>query len=501
MKMENEKTTELKQEKSVKSELLNKIEAQRIEIEMLTAELKLAKDNAVKADIKITEFDKFATAGFFVIDPDGLIHEMNPGGAMMLGTDRSALIKSKFEQMVAEDEQHLLKNFLNRAFKSKSKEICELKLIISQDKSIFIHLEGIVPVNENRCFATAVDITGRKLAEDILIENELRLSRAMEATSDGLYDMDVAANTAICNSRYYSMVGYELYELPPTTDTWLSLMHPDDLERAFAGLSEQITKKNEFLEQEYRQKHKNGSWVWILDRSRIMEYDEYGNPVKIVGTHIDITERKNAEDKIQRLLRQKEIILLEVNHRIKNNMLSMQFLLRTQSNRHENPVVKSALLDASNRLQSMAVLYDKLYLSKNIIEASTAEFLPSLIDKIVTVLPARESLKIKTEIEDIVLHERILSPLGMILNELVTNSIKHAFEGCDDCLIIIAVAKKGDLVSMIYEDNGAGIPGHVNFENSTGFGMQLVGMLAEQIDASINIERGNGVKFILEFQA
>ncbi len=335
---------------------------------------------------------------------------------------------------------------------------------------------------------------------NLSLENELRYSRALDATSDGLYDMNVLTGTAHCNARYYTMCGYELYELPPSIETWLFLMHPDDRDDALCKLNEQVSQKNEFLENEYRLKHKDGHWVWILDRSRIMEYDESGNPLRIVGTHIDITERKLAQDKIKNLLHEKEIILVEVNHRIKNTMLTMQFLLQNQSDRNENPMVKNILLDASNRIKSMAVLYDKLYRSENITEVSIREFLLSLIPGIVSVFPENESLKIKTDIDDIILHARILSPLGMIINELITNSMKYAFTGCNDCSIAVTVFQKENYVSMIYEDNGIGIPESVTFENSEGYGLQLIRMLTEQIDGKINIERKNGSMFILEFK-
>jgi PAS domain S-box-containing protein len=331
------------------------------------------------------------------------------------------------------------------------------------------------------------------------LENELRYSRALDATSDGLYDMNVLTGTAHCNSRYYTMCGYELYELPPSIETWLFLMHPDDIDEALFKLNEQISQNNEFLENEYRLKHKDGHWVWILDRSRIMEYDESGNPLRIVGTHIDITERKLAQDKIKNLLHEKEIILVEVNHRIKNTMLTVQFLLQNQSDRNEDPLVKNILLDASNRIKSMAVLYDKLYRSENITEVSVKEFLLSLIPGIVSVFPGNESIKINTDIENIILHARILSPLGMIVNELITNSIKYAFTGCNDCSIAVRVFRKENSLSVIYQDNGIGIPDSITFENSEGYGMQLIRMLTEQIDGKINIERGNGTKFILEF--
>ncbi len=442
---------------------------------------------------------------------------------------------------------------------------------------------------------------------------------AIEATSDGLYDMDVITGTARCNSRYYNMLGYELYELPPSTETWLSQMHPEDKDFAYSKLNNQILKKCEYLEQEYRLKHKDGSWVWILDRSKIVEYDKAGKPLRIIGTHVDITERKQlenmlkvseenyrtfinstddmafikdenfeyiminlsyqkyfgkseheilgktdfeimtesgainclnsdkqalfrkgifitiesiddffyetkkfpvmlhngnigvggfirditkakfAEEKIKKLLAEKELILREVHHRLKNNMNTLKGLLTLQAMSLKDPLAISALQDTLSRIDSMVVLYDKLYCSDNFKDISLLVYLPSLIDEIISNFPNSKSVKIEKKIDDFIVGLEILQPLGIIINELLTNIMKYAFNGRNDGLISVAATLEDKKVSIVISDNGNGIPESVNFENSEGFGMKLISILTEQIRGNIRIERNNGTKFILNF--
>ncbi|PKL17846.1 MAG: hypothetical protein CVV49_08685, partial [Spirochaetae bacterium HGW-Spirochaetae-5] len=114
---------------------------------------------------------------------------------------------------------------------------------------------------------TGRDISERKAAVKALSESEKRLSYAMEATSDGLYDMNLATGEIDCNSRYYNMVGYELYEIPPSIDTWASMIYPDDKDYAVDKLMGMLASKDEFMEMEYRIKTKNGGFIWVLDRS------------------------------------------------------------------------------------------------------------------------------------------------------------------------------------------------------------------------------------------
>jgi len=208
---------------------------------------------------------------------------------------------------------------------------------------------------------------------------------------------------------------------------------------------------------------------------------------------------KFAEEKIRNQLKGKEVLLHEVNHRIKNNMNTIAGLLLLQAEIESNTDVKKILTDVASRVKVMQVLYDKLYLSVKTCEMSLNDYFPDLIIEITSIFPQRESVTVNTQIEDIVLRAQTLSILGIIINEQITNSMKYAFAGCENCEISITASRIVDSVIMVYEDNGAGISEYISFENSSGFGMLLVGMLVDQIDGKITIERDKGTRIILEF--
>jgi PAS domain S-box-containing protein len=214
-----------------------------------------------------------------------------------------------------------------------------------------------------------------------------------------------------------------------------------------------------------------------------------------------IVLRKQAEDEILKLLSEKEIILKEVHHRIKNNMNTISNLLRIQAEDQENPEIKKVMFDAEGRVLSMMVLYDKLYRSADFEKMPIAEYLPALVDEILANFPERMTVKIEKQIDDFILDVNILQPLGIIINELLTNTMKYAFKGRKDCLITISAKLSGRNISIIIQDNGKGLPESFDPDKPGGFGMQLVSILTEQIGGHIRIERGEGTKFVLEFDA
>lgn len=220
----------------------------------------------------------------------------------------------------------------------------------------------------------------------------------------------------------------------------------------------------------------------------------------LAGYTIEITDRKEKEEKIKKLLNEKEDILREVHHRIKNNMSIILSLFRIQSDRHENAVIKSVFLDASNRLKSMMVLYDKLYRSTNKNELCIKEYLTSLVEEILNIFPNRHKIEPILGVEKLILKPEILSPMGIIVNEMINNSLKYAFNDNDKGKIKIFVKKRNDYAIFSYKDSGPGIPASVTFDNSPGYGLRLIKSLVDQIDGSITLEQNRRTEYVIKFK-
>lgn len=157
--------------------------------------------------------------------------------------------------------------------------------------------------------STIYESTERKEAEAKIIESEQRLASIIQGTNTGTWEWNIQTGETIFNSRWAEIVGYSLEELSPLSiDTWTHLAHPEDNHRSEALLAAHMRGESDYYEAEVRMRHKNGSWVWVLDRGRIFKWDSHGKPLWMSGTHQDITSRKKAEEDLLRLSKRFEKI-------------------------------------------------------------------------------------------------------------------------------------------------------------------------------------------------
>jgi PAS domain S-box-containing protein len=267
-----------------------------------------------------------------------------------------------------------------------------------------------------------------------------------------------------------------------------------DREALVRRLREAGTASN--FEAEFRRR--DGSFLYGQVAAKIIQLR--GRP-HILSVTRDITLRKRDEERIRALLQEKEVLLREVHHRVKNNMNAAMGLLTLQAQTAAGAEAGAALHEARGRLQAMAVLYDKLYRSENLRAVGVGEYLPPLVDEVVRVFPAPARIAAETRVEPFTLGVEVLSPLGIIVNELLTNALKHAFSGRDSGRILVSAARTGGSAVITVEDDGVGMPAA---PSADGFGTQLTEMLAKQIGGSLRREAGaggNGTRCILEFPA
>ena len=356
--------------------------------------------------------------------------------------------------------------------------------------------------NVNGILVAFEDITERKMAEKVQesenkhrILTEEKYRSMVENINDVMYTIDLNDIITYVSPAVKKITKYNPEDL--TGQNFFAFIHEDDRGKIVNRLKQLI--EGDVQPFEYRLIDKDGSILWVRSFSNV-EKSETGEIIGITGIFSDITERKLAQEQIQALLAEKEIILKEVHHRIKNNMTTINNLLILQTDELIDHSAIAALEDASGRVQSMMMLYDKLYQSASFEDMSIKDYLPSLIDQIISNFPNKISVKIVKDIGDFILNSKKLSTLGIIINELLTNIMKHAFTGRNDGLITISASLKDHNASLIIQDNGNGIPKSVDFKDSNGFGLMLVDMMTKQLRGSIRIERENGTRIILEFK-
>ena len=335
-------------------------------------------------------------------------------------------------------------------------------------------------------FGVTKDISRIKLSEE-------KFSKVFYINPSACGLSDLVDRTYVeVNDAFLALTGYERNEVIGKTALELGLMS----EESRLAIVAMADANGKIVNAEATLRVKNGTIKQVLLSAENVFIQDKKYRFTAVA---DVTDQRQAEVTIKNLLAEKELILKEVHHRIKNNMNTIIGLFTLQAEKLSDPVAIAALDDASARVQSMMVLYDKLYQSNNFSQISMVNYLPTLVDSILANFPHYESIRVEKNIVDFILSVDQVQPLGIILNELLTNIMKYAFTNQRDRVIYISTQVQGTLASISIQDNGKGIPQSVDFQHSTGFGLMLIGLLAKQLKGTLQIERNQGTKVVLEF--
>jgi two-component sensor histidine kinase len=217
----------------------------------------------------------------------------------------------------------------------------------------------------------------------------------------------------------------------------------------------------------------------------------------------EISERMKAEAQIKASLSEKEVLLKEIHHRVKNNLQVICSLLQLQSRGIQDQDALQAFQDSQHRIRSMALIHEKLYRSANLSEVDFGEYIRNLTGYLLRSYRASLGpVSLQVDAAQVALPIDSAVPCGLIVNELVSNALKHAFVDGRAGEIRVGLLSDGDnLVHLSVADNGVGFPGQVDFQNTESLGMQLVNTLVHQLDGQIELHNGDGTRFEIAFAA
>lgn len=229
--------------------------------------------------------------------------------------------------------------------------------------------------------------------------------------------------------------------------------------------------------------------------------NEQGKVIQILGSSRDITSLKHAEENLKNALKEKEVLLSEIHHRVKNNLAIVSGLLMLQSEKVQNPNDYYLFEESRNRIHSMALIHETLYKNDDFSSIDFNKYLTDLISNIKKSYQLKKDVKTILNIDKVVLQIGIALPLGLLTNELLTNSFKHAFSKVDNPELIIEFIKTNKEYVLTIYDNGPGFD-FENFKNSdVSLGSSLIFSLADQIEANVDYAYENGAKSIVRFKA
>ncbi len=472
---------------------------------MDVTERKQAEDLQRETEERFRTLATVAPVGIYLTDPDGNCLYANPAWCKMAGLNLEDALGQGWVKGLHPDDRAFVCSSWQQMVESQGKWGMEYRFQTREGTVTTVYGVAAPQYDASgkiiRYIGVNLDITDLKLAEKAQREKDEILSATQRLAKVGGWQWDVATQTMSWTEEVYQIHDLEedrfIPGSPEHIDRSLECYAPEDRPLIVAAFKNCV-ERGQSYDLEFPFITFKGRRLWI--RTVAQAVLDKGRIVKVVGNIMDITDRKLAEDKIKALLADKELLLRGLHNRIKNNMCNKKSLLSLQADKQKDPSIAAILNDAESRVNNMMVLYDKLYRSADFREISAKEYLTTLIDEILANFPPRESLTVNKQIDDIILDAKIVSPMGIILNELLTNAMRHAFINRNDGRIFVSLSAKDGHITLTVHDNGIGIPESVDIANPEGFGLQLVGILTEQLEGTIRIERENGTRFVLEFE-
>jgi hypothetical protein len=429
-------------------------------------------------------FNKMGS-GAIVIDSLKRIVEINQAAEIILKIDNK-LIGTNIEENLQQ---------LNPIFPIIKKEsTIKTEIKINKPEDMWLDLQ-ITPLHKQNYqllgwLIIFQDINPIKKAEKSLQTSEKEYRDLVDNALLGIYKADKNGNILFANDSIIKMFGYDSNEDIRNFNISSLYKNLDDRDI----ILKKLVKNGKLEEYEVKMVKKNGSILNIMASATM-------NGETISGMTMDLTDQKKAQNQIKRSLEVKDMLLKEIHHRVKNNLMVISSLLNLQSRYIKDEASKSIFKDSQNRARSMALIHELLYQSSDLKRINFGIYINKLTNELFNVyITDPNKIKLNMDIGDIMLDINTAIPLGLIVNELVSNSMKHAFPNNKQGKIYIKFNLDNGDYSMIISDNGVGFPMDYNIQDGDSLGLKIVNSLTEQIEGEIKIEISNGTKFIIKFK-
>ena len=367
--------------------------------------------------------------------------------------------------------------------------INQRNILIKNDTGNPLALEGIL-----------TDITACKQVKENLLQSKKRLDLVIKGSSDAPWDWDLLTNEPYYSPQWWSQLGYTPDELPADASLWKKLMHPEDTEHVNSVFMVALRDGSESYEVELRLLHKQGYYVPVLSRGFITR-NATGQPIRVSGTNMDLSERKKSEEQIKSALKEKEILLRELYHRTKNNMQIICCMLSIESMQIKDKELLTQFAGIENRIRVMALVHKKLCETNDLSKIDLKGYLQDIGDYLLTnsLKPGRISLQVDGDSIPILIDYAV--PCGLIINELISNSQRHAFPNGNDGEILIIVKGFSNKIEITFRDNGIGLPNDFNLESCKSFGLGIVrDLIKGQLHGKVELKKTQGVSFQIKFE-
>ncbi|EMJ93310.1 sensor histidine kinase [Leptospira alstonii] len=447
------------------------------------------------------------------IHSEGKIVKANEALIRMLGYDSiEEVIGKPVLEFVHQRSQAAVKQRIQKmSQEGAGVEAIEEEFIRKDGSTLFVEVVATVFYENDRQYFQVIvrNIHSRKRAELELerLRSKLKITQerllgVIEGTRDAICAVDINFRVIAFNSSF-ELSFWKLYGKKIEEGNLLPELISDPIERSVVIENWSRALRGEVYTTE-RTMHGLVQDVVVFEISYSSIRDSSHNLIGATQIIRDITERKHGEERLKKTLEEKEVMLKEIHHRVKNNLQVVASLLGLQAEHSENEKISRILKECERRIQSMALIHKELYQSENITKIDFYDYLDTLLVSLLHSFGKEKKVEFRISSKPNFVSIETAIPLGLIVNELVTNSLKYAFS--DEGGGKISVKLRLDVLESVLEvcDNGVGMPETFDLDKSESLGLRLVGILSKQLRGKFLLlppEEERGTKFQVRFKA
>ncbi len=469
------------------------------ELEKANRELDAMRQEAL---LQLAEIVKSSDDAIIGKTPDGIIRSWNAGAERIYGYRAEEVIGRPISLLCPPNRPDEIPAMLERIRRGEHVRNFETVRRRKDGKKIDVSLT-ISPVKDAAgrivgVSSIARDITERKRIEAALRESEARFHMMADTAPVMVWMAGPDTQCTFVNKRWLEFTGRTLEQ--ELGDAWISGVHPSDMRRCLDTYLSAFQTEQPFT-MEYRLRRADGQYRWVLDTG-IPLFEADGTFAGFIGSCMDLTERKEMEDQLRKALKEKESLLREVHHRVKNNLQVISSLLNLQSASIKDQQIAQLFKECQTRITSIALLHETLHRSQDLSQIKMGDYIRTLTGHLFRSYGVDpRQIVLDLNVEDVEFDLDTGMTCGLIVDELVANCLKHAFQpGRQGHIQVDLVANPDNTYTLRVSDDGAGLPKDGILRNPDSLGLELVGLLAEKLEGTVELQSGKGTEWRIRFR-
>lgn len=453
---------------------------------------------------------------FYILNQEGQIVRFNEHATEVFGLAADEIIGRSAAEFVHESDKEKVFEYVSKVLED-GYQTFELKLnIVGGETATFrFNAERLEQQDRTLIIGAGINITKQKELQaqlNSLLEQEYAERKKAEAGRDRLKEMFEEAPSPKCmlegpemrfviaNKAYGQVVGKEQIIGKRIID-----VIPEIKQQGYIDLLQEVYEKGEQYigraEPVYFAKdEKDAKQQYVFNFIYKPLFDENGEVYGIFVEAMDLSEQIAYQKKLKESLEEKETLLAEIHHRVKNNLAIITSMMELQALETEDTLLGKALRTAQQRIQTIATIHELLYGAESLSHLNFGENVKKLVRNLEDVYSTGQKITVNVDADPISMNINQAIPSALLVNEIVTNAYKHAFENQGQGVIDITVTEGDEKVKIVIKDNGIGMPADVMEESSTSIGLTLVKLLEQQLDGDVHFSNDNGTEFSLVFE-